>query len=224
MRVTSVALLLLFACHESAARPEHAEAAPPPTAAPSAASAGNSSPARSSAGGVIIRDSSGTELVNIQDSGGVVNISYTADGQRHTLRGTAKESGKRKYSTDNGPVMFEVKPGDSGFKLRTADGTLRWKVKVAKDKIKISDNEENNNPFELKVREDGVKVVAPGERELGKVKRDSSKGDIVVEDASGAKSFRIDGPATPAYGVMLLDSIPPPQKYMLIAELMAGER
>jgi hypothetical protein len=114
------------------------------------------------------------------------------------LVGEPRDSGKRKYKLDGGPVIYEVKPGDSGFKLRTPDGKLRWKVKISPEKIKISDNEENQNPFELKRRENGeLKVVAPGEKEIG----------------------RITGGA--GQGVMLIDSIPEVERYILMAELMA---
>jgi hypothetical protein len=137
------------------------------------------------------------------------------------LRGTPRETGKRKYSIGSSPVMFEVKPGDDdGFKLRMADGKLRWKVKVSADKIKISDNEQNANAFELKPREGGrVKVEAPGGRELGNVRGND------VEDASGKKLFTVEGPAgSAAYGVLLLDGIPDTQRYILIAELLGRKR
>jgi hypothetical protein len=224
MRIPAFALMfLLLACHESSATHQSADRSTPPPPQAAAASAA-ATPAASTGGSIVVRDASGAEVANIRDSGGSVTINYTANGEKHVLQGAAKESGKRKYRTDGGGVMFEIKPGDDGFKLRTADGTLRWKVKVSTEKIKISDNEQNANPFELKIKDDGVKVVAPVDREMGKVKRDKEKGDIVVQDASGTAQFRIEGPASPGYGVLLLDSIPPPQRYMLLAELLAGGR
>ena len=142
------------------------------------------------------------------------------------LYGDPRETGKRKYTLGGeDPVLYEVKPGDDGgFKLRNADGSLRWKVKVAPDKIRISDNEENDHPYELKVRDGGrVKVVAPGERELGNVR--FAEGRLQVEDATGRVVFT-HGTQKPsaAYGVLLLDRIPERERFILVAELLSRGR
>ncbi|HVR37463.1 MAG TPA: hypothetical protein VMU84_00085 [Thermoanaerobaculia bacterium] len=148
------------------------------------------------------------------EANGTITIAFTADGAKHTLQGTTRDTGKRKYHADNGPVIFEVKPGDDGFKLRTADGALKWKIKIKDDKIKVSDNEQNANPFELKKRDgDRVKVVAPVDKELGNVRGSD------VEGAGGKKLYKVEGASTYASGVLLLDTIPPPQRYILLAEL-----
>ncbi len=144
------------------------------------------------------------------------------------LRGEPRDSGKRKYQIDRGAVLFEIKPDDDsdGFKLRTADGSLQWKVKITPEKIKISDNEQNENPFELKVREgDRVKVVGPGDRELGNVRFDRAASKTEIESAGGRIMFVVEG-AQPsgAYGVLLLDSIPEVQRYILVAEILSRGR
>lgn len=173
-------------------------------------------------GAVTIRKADGKDLMTITEhASGKMDIAFVAaDGTKRTLHGDMRESGKRKYSVEGGGVLFEVKPGDDlGFKLRMADGKLRWKVKVAADKIKVSDNEENKNPFELKTREgDRVKVVAPGDRELGNVRGGA------VEDASGAKKFTATGKPSAGYGVLLLDGIPELERYILVAEIVSRGR
>jgi hypothetical protein len=119
---------------------------------------------------------------------------------------------------------YEVKSSDSGFKLRTRDGKLLWKVKITDDKIKISDNEQNENAFELKAREGNrTKVFGPGDQELGNVRFNGKR--IEVENAAGQTLTTI--PATKpsaAYGVLLLDRIPQNQRDILIAELLARGR
>lgn len=190
-----------------------------PAAATSASATAAASPA---AGAISVKRADGAELLTITEPGdGWIEIAFVAaDGSKRILRGATRESGKRKYTVGDGGVLFEVKPGDNlGFKLRMADGKLRWKVKVAPDKIKISDNEENNNPFELKVRDGGrFKVVAPGDRELGNVRADA------VEDASGKKLFTVTGKKSAGYGVLLLDQIPEIERYILVAEIAARGR
>ncbi len=157
----------------------------------------------------------------------IVEISLTEGGQKHELRGEPRDSGKRKYSIGGGAVTYEVKPDNDsdGFKLRTADGKLRWKVKVTPEKIKISDNEQNDRPFELKAREgDRVKVVAPVDREVGNVRFDRAASKTEVEDAAGKTLFRVDKTTrSGAYGVLLLD-IPQTERAILLAEILSRGR
>jgi hypothetical protein len=98
--------------------------------------------------------------VNVRNAGGTLEVDYVDGGQKHQLRGTSRESGKRKYTVDNGPTVLEVKPGDGSFKVRTPDGKLLWKVKMDTNKIKVSDNEENRDPVELRNGSKGVLDVA----------------------------------------------------------------
>lgn len=200
-RLTIVLTLALIACEHPAAE---GPAAPPPAPATSAPVATTSAP-----GATIIRGADGTEVVNVrEDANGTITIAF----DKQTLQGTTRDSGKRKYGD---PATFEIKPGDDGFKLRHADGKLLWKVKFKSDKIKISDNEENANPFELKTGGDRIKVVAPGDRDLGHILGNE------VRDAAGRKRFTVEGKSSAAYGVLLLDAIPPPQRYILLAELLS---
>lgn len=153
-----------------------------------------------------------------------MTITFVENGAQHRLAGELRDSGKRKYSLDGGPVIYEVKPGDDGgFKLRNADGSLRWKVKITPEKIKISDNEENEHPFELKVKDaNRVKVVGPGEQELGNVRY--ANGRIAVENAAGHEIFTTESPAfSGAFGVLLLP-IPAAEGQILIAEIRARNR
>jgi hypothetical protein len=169
--------------------------------------------------------SSPSQLGSISEEKGSVTIAFMENGEVRELFGDPRTTGKRKYTLGDGPVLYEVKPGDGGgFKLRNPDGSLRWKVKIAPDKIKISDNEENKNPFELKVKDaNRVKVFAPGDRELGNVRY--APNQIEVENTSGRVIFTTDA-AKPsgAYGVLLLDGIPERERYILVAELLSRGR
>lgn len=170
---------------------------------------------------ITVRANDAAEVLTIANAGDTIDIAAGAQ----KLRGETRDSGKRKYSVDGGPVSYEIKPNEEGgFKLRTADGRLLWKVKVSAEKIKISNNEENKDPFELKVREGNrVKVVAPGEKELGNVRFDGAK--IEVENAAGQTQFEVAS-TTPsgAYGVLLLDAIPQQERAILVAEILARGR
>lgn len=169
--------------------------------------------------------SAGSQLTDVSEQGGTVTITFTENGAPQELYGELRDNGKRKYALDDGPVLYEIKPGDDGgFKLRNPDGSLRWKVKVYPDKVKISDNEENRNPYELKARADHrVKVLAPGGRELGNVRYAAEKIDVETADGKVIFSKRSPAPAG-AYGVLLLEDIPARERYILVAELLSRGR
>lgn len=137
------------------------------------------------------------------------------------VRGELKED-KRKYFYEAGGQIAEVKSKEAdGFKVRTTDGKLLWKVKISPDKIKISDNEENQNAYELVKKEDGAKVEQ-NEQKLGEVKFYGDRQKIKVKDAADKEIFdsNTDKFST-AYGVLLLDKIPEEMRYIIIAELLA---
>jgi hypothetical protein len=151
---------------------------------------------------IVVTTLGGKRVVEVAPSGS--DLTVTFDGG--VLHGKFKGE-KRKYET------LEVKLGDDGFKVRTLDGKLLWKVKVTPEKIKVSNNEENNNPFELKIKDAKVKVYAPGERLLGEVR---VRGDHVeIGDRFRAAGTRADA----FYGVALLDGIPPRERAVILAEL-----
>ena len=209
----AVLVLLLASCRGESVDAEQPQAAAKPNVAAAAAPQQQSGAASSA------------QLLSVTVEGADVTIAFLENGAEHELYGESRDSGKRKYTLDEGPVLYEIKPGDDqGFKLRNPDGSLRWKVKVYPDKVKISDNEQNERPYELKVREGNrVKVFAPGDRELGNVRYGSEK--IEVETAGGRVIFTLQS-AKPAgaYGVLLLDAIPERERYILVAELLSRGR
>jgi len=148
----------------------------------------------------------GQRVIEVATNGTDVTVTYEGG----VLHGRRKGE-KRKYES------VEVKYGDDGgFKVRTLEGKLLWKVKVTPEKIKVSDNEENANPFELKVKEQKVKVYAPGEKLLGEVR---VRGDHVEI----GEKFRAAGTNAAAfYGVALLEGVPARERAVIFAELAAG--
>jgi len=183
--------LLIAACAKPAEKP----AAPPPQKPVVQQSAPASL--------IVLTTPGGDRVVEVAPSGSDLTITYAGGVMHGRLKGE-----KRKYEE------LEVKFGDEGgFKVRTLDGKLLWKVKVTPDKIKVSDNEENKNPYELKIKDAKVKVYAPGERLLGEVR---VRGDHV--DVGG--KFRAAGTSADAfYGVELLDGVPPRERAVIFAEL-----
>jgi hypothetical protein len=215
VRCAALTLLLTACSEETVELQEQPAKAPPPAAASSAQNA------------MTVSRADGSKLMTVKFTSEVAELSLFDGSSTRALRGEPRESGKRKYTLDGGEALLEVKPGDEGdFKLRGPDGSLRWKVKIDDQKIRVSDNEQNDRPFELKKREgDRVKVFGPGDVELGNVRVDSAGGRTVVEDASGKELYVVDT-STPsgAWGVLLLDRVPDVQRQVLIAEILARGR
>lgn len=157
-------------------------------------------------------------------NGTQTKIEIGPEGSTQVLRGEMRETGKRKYEMEGGKVIAEVKADDGAFKLRTVDGKLLWKVKLADDKIKISDNEENENPYELKMRDDEVKVEENGS-EIGKVKFYSDRAKVKVKDASDKELYESNtDKRSTMYGLLLMTRIPETERYIIMAELLARGR
>lgn len=129
---------------------------------------------------------------------------------------------KRKYTLEGGSQVAEVKIKDSeGFKVRTNDGKLLWKIKISADKIKISDNEENQNAFELKKKDDGSKIER-NETKLGEVKFYKDRQKVKVKDEADKEIFDSNTDKySQAFGVLALDEIPEELRFIIFAELLA---
>lgn len=218
--------LLLFACQptESLPRmPPARRARPAASATPNAASThAESSPSRSNRpAGFEIQDAGGDRAFQIVWNGTAVKVAFPADGQSATIEGL-HSFGRRKY-LQNGAVIAEVKPTESlGFEVLSPDGTrLYWKIKREGDNIKISDNPQNDQRYELNSKGDRIEVLGPGGKALGVVRIDTASHRSIAEDASGKVQFSIaSGRADHCLGVALIKDIPVARRAVIMAELV----
>ena len=164
--------------------------------------------------------------IKTPDDKDVVEVKIDANSTKleyggKVVRGETKDD-KRKYSIEGGNQIAEVKIKDAdGFKVRTTDGKLLWKIKIAADKIKISDNEENQNAFEIKKKDDGAKIER-GETKLGEVKFYTDRQKVKVKDAADKEIFDSNTDKySMAYGVLALNEIPEDLRFIILAELLA---
>lgn len=171
---------------------------------------------------VVVRSSGGSKTIQVIEKGNAIEV-VLPNGDR--LLGEPKGD-KRKYRRlPSGPQLLEVKAGDEGFKLRTPDGKLLWKVKIADDKIKVSDNEENANPFSIKTKyPDKAKVVDAAEKELAEVRFGADK--TKVKGPDGAELWETTSPRrrSASFGVLVLPGIPEEHRAVLMAEILARRR
>ncbi len=172
------------------------------------------------------KDAGGQEVFSVKIYEAKLKLEFPSGSEVVTLEAPRLAAGdKRKFSA-SGQTRAEIKGSEDGFKLRTHDGKLLWKVKIAAEKIKISDNEEGTNPYELKIdRAAGRVKVSGGAREIAEVKLYAEKGEQKVksEDGNGTLFEAKEATLSPALGVLALASIPLEQRMMLAAELVARD-
>jgi hypothetical protein len=156
-------------------------------------------------------------------NGTATTITYADNGQA-VLTGEARPNGARRYSLGADVVADVTQNSEESFKLKSAGGGLLWKVKLADDKIKVSDNEENEHPYVLRA-EDGYVKVKDDEAEIGRVRAAADGVSATVTDAGGATVRTAKGKGgSAAYGVSLMSRIPYPQRMIIMAELVARGR
>ena len=140
--------------------------------------------------------------------------------KNQNITGRLSKNDKTKYYNASGDVIAEVKYKETGFKLRKPDGTLLWKIKAKENKIKISDNAENQNPYEIK-KKDGRYKVKRMDKAYGKVTFDGNQ--IKIKSESGTYTLESNTDSY-AYGVLAIDEIPAEHRLIIIAELLKGKR
>lgn len=181
-------------------------------------------PARSStplaADSAEIRDASGAVLATLKTGSVLEAVLGPADRSR-VLRGQLRDDGKRAYAQVGGAALGEVKPGDEGFKLKSPDSRLLWKVKLKDGKVKISDNEENARPVVVKVREGFLEVENDGVP-AGSVRFDAATGLARVLDATGAEVGVVKARGLSAgWALLLVPRVPEAERCVLQLELLS---
>lgn len=162
-------------------------------------------------------------VMEITVSANDVTIELGADGDGRLLVGRM-HGGLRRYELQGNVAVAEVKAGDDAFKVRTPDGKLLWKVKLKEEKIKISDNEENQRAYSLKLDGEEVKIKDE-ENELGKAKFYTDRETVKVKNAAGAELFESGTTVrSTMYGVLLMERIPETERAIIMAELLARGR
>jgi len=127
---------------------------------------------------------------------------------------------KRKYSDVQGNTIFEVKYSDDGFKVRNADGQMLWKVKVYDNKIKVADDEEMEQSYEIKVKNQFFAEILNQEQVEGTVELDPRGGPAKIGSATDTLFFA--GPKASVYaGVVKLAEIDPLIRYIILSELLS---
>ncbi|MEO1049340.1 MAG: hypothetical protein AAFX87_01850 [Bacteroidota bacterium] len=124
---------------------------------------------------------------------------------------------KRKYYDQSDALKYAVKlKGTESFKLRDGNEQLIWKVKVTADKIKVANNEEMTDAFEIKQNESGKIKLKRNDEELKAMRFDPNSAATKVGDRYNVRNFN----GSLAMGVLLIDELGETEKYIICTELL----
>lgn len=171
-----------------------------------------------------------TEVLRINDEDNALMAAIQVNAEQEVqitfgetkLSGKAKSAEKKKYSDHTDFVLMEVKAKKAGsFKLNTHDGRLLWKVKLLADKVKISQEEDGSDMYELKKDGQGVVKIFYKEQALGSA-QPNAQGNKIQMKQGEEEVFSVEsGQNSFAFALMLAAEIPLEEKYVLMAELLA---
>ncbi len=118
--------------------------------------------------------------------------------------------------------VAEVKLQDDSFKLVDENEKLLWKVRIKDGKIKVSDNEDGNNSWEIKSKSaDKSEIRNAAGEEIGNVKFYPDNGKLKVKDAANKEILvSKDLKASAAPGVIMFSHIPLKHRAVIISELL----
>lgn len=144
----------------------------------------------------------------------------TNETKNEVLTSKMTKADKKKYYNSSNNVVFEIKYKPDGFKLRTAASKLLWKIKLYDTKIKISDNEENLNPYEIKILSNQEAKLEKDGTVLARTSYNIDKKEQVISsNTTGAPEFYKKSYA-PSLLISQISEIPEQQKQILINELI----
>jgi hypothetical protein len=173
-------------------------------------------------------EAAGHKTLDLSQNGDTVTVT-PADGSP-ALVGDVRHPGKRKYRLQSGEPVAEVKSreetaagDDRGFKIKSPDGKLLWKVKIGADKIKIAASDEGTNAWEISLKHaDKVKVTDPTGHEAGSVRYHAGSTRVEVRDAADHEVYSASTDLRSSlFAILLMKDLPPRDKQILMAELLA---
>lgn len=164
-----------------------------------------------------VKTAEGREWVSFKTRAGLSKIEYPGA----ELKGKVNAGRDKVVYTLNGTKALKVKLKDRSFKLKSNEGALLYKVKYDDYKVRIADNENLDRPFVLKHKGHKVKVLRD-ERLLGEARMNEAGNKVKVKSADGRLVYQIKTDRlSAAYGVLLLDTIEAPYRFVIMAELIA---
>jgi len=153
------------------------------------------------------------------------SASENALSNTNAIEYTSKQTkaDKRKYFDSNNNVVYEVKSKPDGFKLRTPSSDLLWKIKFYESKIKLSDNEDNENAYEIKIVNSYEAKLVRGDMKIARTtyNLNSQIQTVKYEDKSRSSLSKKMEYAPYTLLVKGIREIPNDQQQIIISELKA---
>lgn len=157
-----------------------------------------------------------TDWITLKNEGDVVTASSKSSSVTLTHAGTG-------FAITANSGAHRIKSEDGKYKIYGPGGALILKIKIAPDKIKILQSEDDPQPWSVKSkRGSGDLKVKRSETELGKVAFHPEKSLIKVKDTTGSEVCSMTATAmTASPAVCLMNGLPEESALMAFALLTA---
>jgi hypothetical protein len=176
---------------------------------------------------VVFNSPDGKALLTFKKYADHDKIALNDNGTMRVFKGRSNKPGNFKYketAADNSDkqLIAEVKRKSDSFKLFDDSDKLLWKVKINEDKVKISDNEENKNAFEIvKSSPERSKIRDRKAKNIGDVKFYPDNGKLKVKNEQNEEVIITkDSKNVVAPGIVLFTEIPADLRAIIINELL----
>jgi hypothetical protein len=150
---------------------------------------------------------------------GSINLDLPVRIQWHetSLTRVVKDD-KSKYRNENNRNLYEIKYSDDGFKLRDPNGQLLWKLKYKESRLKIAENEEMTQAYEI--RQNGQEVeIKKEEKVLQSIDLGSASVPVLIK--TNRESLMVSGPTKNySFAILAIEEIPADQQLILISEVL----
>jgi hypothetical protein len=175
-------------------------------------------PERAIAGpaGTLVLKRGATDWITLKKEGGVVKASSKSSAVTLTQAGTG-------FSLISSSGSHRVKSDGGKYKIYGPRGALLLKIKIALDKIKVLQKEDDPEPWSVKSKKGpGDMNVKRGETQLGKIAFHPEKSLIKVKDTTGSEICSMTATAmTASPAVCLMNGLPEESAVIVFALLNA---
>ncbi len=168
---------------------------------------------------IVIQKANGQKISTIKLASDKIKI-QTNNGE---LKAKPDFSGKYKYKDESGDTQVkikkETKKGEPRIRLFKGDRLL-WKVKIDKEgKIKIADNEENENPYFIKLDKENKAKIKYNDKKIGFAKYKDGK--IIITNTNNQKLYEVKtNDFNIAYAILAAEDIPMKYRLIILSELL----
>ena len=152
------------------------------------------------------------------DGAEIASIEHLQDNviflEGNRIKSKIGSSGKRKYLDEGGNTIGKINKYDYGFKVKSLEGTILWKIKLKDESIKIANNDDMEGAY--KVKKKSKTKIYVDEKEVGNAIEMESYIKVHTMDKKELKVFNTNELHAAIMGIV---EIPLEIRLIMLAEI-----